>query len=73
MRRDADLLDREIAEGYREGGDVTVIDWPQEERDKFREIAKGAWTDFAAKSPLAQEALDAHLKYMKSVGLLKDE
>ena len=71
MRREADLEDQRIAEGYKAGGDVTVIDWPQEERNKFREIAVGAWEDFAKKSPLAQEALDAHLKYMKSVGLLK--
>lgn len=73
MRRDADLLDQEIAAGYRAGGDVTVVDWPQEERNKFREIAKGAWEDFAAKSDLAREALDAHVAYMKNVGLLKDE
>ena len=73
MRREADLQDRAIAEQYRAGDDVTVVDWPQEERDKFREIAKGAWEDFASKSPLAQEALDAHVAYMKKVGLLKDE
>ena len=73
MRRDADLLDQQIVEQYRAGDDITVIDWPQEERDKFRQIAMGAWEDFAAKSDLAQEALDAHTKYMKSVGLLKDE
>jgi TRAP-type C4-dicarboxylate transport system substrate-binding protein len=73
MRRDADLLDQEIVEQYRASDDITVIDWPQEERDKFRQIAMGAWEDFAAKSPLAQEALDAHTKYMKSVGLLKDD
>lgn len=73
MRRDADLLDQEIAAKYREGGDITVVDWPQEERDKFREIAKGAWYDFADKSELAKEALDAHVKYMKNIGLLKAE
>lgn len=71
MRREADLQDQAIAAEQRAGGDVTVIDWSTEERAKFREIAVGAWHDFAAKSPLAQEALDAHLKYMKSIGLLK--
>ncbi len=54
-------------------GDITVIDWPQEERDKFREIAREAWAEYAQKSPAAQAALDAHLEYMKSQGLLKDE
>ena len=71
MRREADLEDQAVAAKQRAGNDVTVIDWSPEERAKFREIAVGAWNDFAAKSPLTQEALDAHLKYMKSTGLLK--
>lgn len=71
MRREADLEDQRIADAQRKGGDITVIDWSKEERAKFREIAVGAWKDFANKSPLAQEALDAHLKYMRSTGLLK--
>lgn len=70
MRREADLQDRAIAKEQKAGGDVTVIDWAKEERAKFRKIAVGAWEDFAKKSPLAQEALDAHVNYMKSVGLL---
>ncbi|MGI9384100.1 MAG: TRAP transporter substrate-binding protein, partial [Methyloligellaceae bacterium] len=61
MRREADLEDQRIADAQRKGGDVTVIDWSKEERAKFREIAVGAWEDFASKSPLAQEALNAHL------------
>ena len=73
MRREADLQDRVVAEKYRAGDDVTIIDWPQEERDKFREIAMSAWEDYAAKSDLAQEALKAHTDYMKTIGLLKDE
>jgi TRAP-type C4-dicarboxylate transport system substrate-binding protein len=72
MRRDADLQDRAIAAEQRAGKDIEVIDWTTEERAKFREIAVEAWYDFAKKSPLAQEALDAHLKYMRSVGLLKN-
>ena len=72
MRREADLQDRAIAAEQRAGGDITVIDWSTEGRAKFREIAVGAWNDFAAKSPLAKEALDAHLAYMRSVGLLQE-
>ena len=72
MRREADLQDRAIAAEQRAGGDITVIDWAQEERDKFRKIAVEAWYDFAEKSPLAKEALDAHINYMKQIGLLKD-
>ncbi len=71
MRREADMQDRAIAAEQRAGKDITVIDWSKEERAKFREIAVGAWHDFAAKSPLAKEALDAHLAYMRSIGLLK--
>ncbi|MDT8895324.1 TRAP transporter substrate-binding protein [Halomonas sp. I1] len=51
--------------------DMTVIDWPQEERDQFREIARGAWEAFGDKSELAQQALQAHLEYMRETGLLK--
>lgn len=72
MRRDADLQDRAIAAEQRAGGEITVVDWSKEERAKFREIAVQAWYDFADKSPLAKEALDAHIGYMKSIGLLKD-
>ena len=72
MRREADLQDREIAAKY-EGSDVTIVDWPAEERAKFREIAVGAWEDFATKSPLAKEALDAHLAFMRKTGLLKKQ
>ena len=71
MRRQAKLQDAAIAEKYADGSDVTVIDWSTEERAKFREIAVGAWNDFAAKTPLAKEALDAHMSYMKKIGLLK--
>jgi TRAP-type C4-dicarboxylate transport system substrate-binding protein len=71
MRREADLEDQKIADAQRKGGEITVIDWTTDERAKFRKIAVGAWEDFAKKSPLAKEALDAHLKYMKSTGLLK--
>lgn len=71
MRREADLEDQKIADAQRKGGEITVIDWSGEERAKFREIAVGAWEDFAKKSPLAKEALDAHLKFMRSTGLLK--
>lgn len=52
---------------------MTVIDWPQEERDQFREIARGAWEAFGEKSKLAQQALEAHLEYMKEKGLLKGD
>lgn len=71
MRREADLQDRALAAKYADGKDVKIVDWSLEERAKFRAIAVGAWEDFAKKTPLAREALDAHLSYMKKIGLLK--
>ena len=73
LRRVADLTDKDLVARDRKAGDLTIIDWPQAERDAFREIAKGAWKDFAAKSELAQEAYDTHIKFMQRIGLLKAE
>lgn len=70
MRREADLQDRDLVARDRAEGKLTVIDWPQEERNKFRKIAVDAWQDYAGKSPLAKEALDAHISYMSRIGLL---
>jgi len=72
LRRHADLEDRKTAAKDRAGGGtvIEVIDWPQSERDKFREIAKGAWADYAKQSPLAQEAYESHVKFMQDYGLL---
>lgn len=72
MRRSADMEDKKLAAMQREGGDVTVIDWDQAERDKFRAIAVGAWTDFGAKSELATEALEANMSFMKTMGMLEE-
>lgn len=65
-----DAKDKELVARDIKAGDITVIDWSQEERDKFRKIAQTAWSAFAAASPLAQEVYDAHVAYMKSHGLL---
>ena len=70
MRRQADLQDRELVADYKQSGDVTIIDWSASERRKFREIAVAAWEDAATKSDLAREALDAHISFMKKIGLL---
>ena len=51
-------------------GDLEIIDWSTEERKKFRAIAVEAWYAFAEKSPLAKEALDSNLAYMKKIGLI---
>lgn len=65
-QKDKELVARDLA-----GDEVHPIDWPQADRDAFREIAKEAWAELAAKTPEAQAALDAHIAYMKEIGLLK--
>ena len=70
MRRKSDMEDRRLVAEHRADSDITVVDWAQEDRDKMRAIAVTAWEDVAAKSPLAREALDTHLKFMKQIGLL---
>ena len=54
------------------GGKVEIVDWPQSERDKLRGIAQEAWKSYADRSELAREAYEAHLKFMKSIGLNAD-
>ena len=71
VRRQLELQDKGQVAKDKAGGDITIIDWPQEERDKFRKLASAAWEETAAKSPEARAALDAHYKYMKTIGLLE--
>lgn len=66
-----DAQDKKLVERDKKDPNITVIDWAQADRDKFREIATKAWEATAAKSPEARKALDAHYAYMKKVGLLK--
>jgi len=68
--RDAGLEGRAQVAKDKAAGDLTIIDWPVSERAKFRKIAVDAWNSAASKSPLAKEALDSNLAYMKKIGLL---
>lgn len=71
LRRQLDLQDMAEVAKDMAGGDITVINWNQEDRDKFRAIAAEAWEETAAKSPAARKALDVHYAFMKSIGLLQ--
>lgn len=62
--------DERLVARDRAAGDLTIIDWPQAERDKLRVIAQEAWSDFAAQSDLAKETFDTHVTFLKSAGLL---
>ncbi|MBJ3776293.1 TRAP transporter substrate-binding protein [Acuticoccus sp. 2012] len=72
LRRAVDLQDRKLVARDRAAGDLEIIDWSQEERDKLRAIAVEAWEAFAAGSPLAKETYESHLSFMKEAGLLAD-
>lgn len=74
MTRATDLQDRRLVAADRAGTGtkgVEIIDWSQGERDKFRQVARGAWEDISKQSPLAKDAYDAHIAFMKTMGLLK--
>ena len=74
LRRHSQIEGRELAAKHRSGdGPVKeIIDWPQSERDRFREIAKGAWKNYAQQSDLARQAYESHLSFMKALGLLTE-
>ncbi len=72
LMRVVDLEDRRLVARDKAAGELTIIDWPQAERDKFRNVAVEAWKDFAASSDLAKETYDSHIAFMKKAGLLQE-
>jgi TRAP-type mannitol/chloroaromatic compound transport system substrate-binding protein len=48
------------------------VDLPAAERQRFREIARGVWKEYAARSPLAQKVHDSQIAFLKRLGLLKE-
>ncbi|HUU71961.1 MAG TPA: TRAP transporter substrate-binding protein [Burkholderiales bacterium] len=47
-----------------------AIDLPKEERRKFREMARGVWKVYAARSPMAQRIYDSQVAFLKQIDLL---
>jgi TRAP-type C4-dicarboxylate transport system substrate-binding protein len=62
--------DEEVAEKLRAGGDVTLHEWSEEEKRKFRQIAQEQWQTYAEQSESAQKVYDALSSYLASQGLL---
>jgi TRAP-type C4-dicarboxylate transport system substrate-binding protein len=62
--------DEEVAEKLRAGGDVTLHEWSEEEKRKFRQIAQEQWQAYAEQSESAQKVYDALSSYLASQGLL---
>ncbi len=71
MAAEVDKKDQELAARDGAGEKIEVINWAQEDRDQLREIARKEWENYAQKSDLAKEALDANLSYMTEIGLFK--
>lgn len=62
--------DLEAVEAARAAGTVTIHDWSDEERAKFRGIAVGEWEKVAAQSPMAQKVYDTLTAHLRERGLL---
>lgn len=65
--------DQEALEKAKEAGEITVHDWSEEERAKFREIAQGEWQKVAEQSENAQKVYDALTAYLTDAGLMQSE
>ncbi len=52
--------------------DITIINWSDEERAKFRAIAKGQWANWATRSEMAGKAYESVTAYLVSAGLLQE-
>ncbi len=63
--------EKAVAEA-KENPDVTVHDWSDEERSKFRTIATGEWESVAGKSENAQKVYDTLTSYLEEKGMLSN-
>jgi hypothetical protein len=75
LRRHAAMKDAEqlVIDRAGEGDVEEVIDWPQEERDRFREIAAEVWKDYSELSELAGEAYQVQMDYLTRAGIISAE
>jgi TRAP-type mannitol/chloroaromatic compound transport system substrate-binding protein len=65
------LADQKMAV-EREKRGFQPTDMPTPERQKFREIARGVWKEYAARSPMAQKVNDSQIAFLRGLGLLKE-
>ena len=62
--------DQKAVEEAKAKGDITIHDWSDEERAKFRKIAQGEWEKVAQKSDNAQKVYDELTAYLSEKGLM---
>ncbi|SHE36705.1 TRAP-type mannitol/chloroaromatic compound transport system, substrate-binding protein [Modicisalibacter ilicicola DSM 19980] len=63
-------LDQEAVEEVRQDPDIEIIDMSDEERAKFRNIAKEEWAIWAEKNEMTQKVYDAAVAYLKENNLM---
>ena len=65
--------DQAALEEAKASGEITVHDWSDEERAKFRQIAQGEWQSVADQSDNAQKVYDTLTSYLQDAGLMQAE
>ena len=65
--------DQKAVEEAEAKGDITIHDWSDEERAKFRQIAQGEWQKVAEKSENAQKVYDTLTAYLQDKGLMQSQ
>ncbi|MFK8080706.1 MAG: TRAP transporter substrate-binding protein [Granulosicoccus sp.] len=50
---------------------VTIHNWSEEDRGKFREAAQEAWKEWSVKTPEAEAMVASHEAFLKRIGLAK--
>jgi TRAP-type C4-dicarboxylate transport system substrate-binding protein len=65
--------DQAAVEEARAGGEVTITDWSDEERARFRTIAQGEWEAVAEQSENARRVYDTLTAHLQEAGLLVAE
>ena len=69
MVQSIQMVDIAAAEAAASQG-VTLVNWSQEERTKFRKIAMIEWEAFGNKSPMARKLVDSQVAFLKKLKLL---
>ncbi len=49
---------------------ITLYDWSEEDRQKFRDAAQASWPEFAT-TPEAKALVESHVLFLKKLGLVK--
>ncbi|MBR9872663.1 MAG: TRAP transporter substrate-binding protein [Vibrionaceae bacterium] len=64
------IADQKAVKEAEANPNITIHDWSEEERKRFRLIAMGEWEKYAELSPNAKKVYDSITTYLKDSGLL---